>query len=53
MKRREFMLLLSAAMTAGRGLRAQQKAMPVIGELSSYSLPQTSATWFAARSTRE
>jgi putative tryptophan/tyrosine transport system substrate-binding protein len=39
MKRREFMLLLSAAMTAGRGLRAQQKAMPVIGELSSYSPP--------------
>ena len=37
MNRRELILLLGAAMTAGRGLRAQQKAMPVIGWLSSGS----------------
>ena len=35
MDRREFMLVLAGAMTATRGLRAQQKAMPVIGFLSS------------------
>ena len=35
MKRREFMLLLSATMAPGRSLRAQKKAMPVIGQLSS------------------
>jgi len=33
MRRRELMLLLAGAMTAARGLRAQQKAMPVIGYL--------------------
>ncbi len=33
MNRRELMLLLGGAMTAGRGLRAQQKAAPVIGFL--------------------
>jgi len=31
MKRRDFVLLLGAAMTAPRRLGAQQKAMPVIG----------------------
>ena len=34
MNRRELLLLLGAAMTAPRVLRAQQKAMPVIGYLS-------------------
>jgi hypothetical protein len=33
MKRRELLALLGAAMTAARGLRAQQKAMPVVGYL--------------------
>jgi putative ABC transport system substrate-binding protein len=37
MKRRELMLLLGGAMTAARGLRAQQKAMPMIGYLGSNS----------------
>jgi putative ABC transport system substrate-binding protein len=37
MKRRELMLLMAGAMTAGRPLRAQQKAMPVIGYLASTS----------------
>jgi putative ABC transport system substrate-binding protein len=34
-RRRELMLLLGGAMTATRTLRAQQKAMPVIGYLPS------------------
>jgi putative tryptophan/tyrosine transport system substrate-binding protein len=42
MNRRELMLLLGGAMTAARALRAQQKAMPVIGWLGS-----TSAGWAA------
>ena len=39
MKRREFMLLMSSAMGAARALRAQQKAMPVVGWLQSFSPP--------------
>jgi hypothetical protein len=31
MKRRELLLLLGGSLTAARGLRAQQKAMPLIG----------------------
>src|SRR5260370_42205794 len=37
MRRGELMLLLGAAMTAARALRAQPKAMPVIGFLGSAS----------------
>ena len=41
MKRRDFVLLAGAAMTATRSLGAQQKAMPVIGWLSSISPAET------------
>jgi putative ABC transport system substrate-binding protein len=34
MRRREFVALLGGAMTAGRALDAQQKAMPVVGYLT-------------------
>jgi hypothetical protein len=37
MRRRELMLLLGGMMTAARALRAQQKAMPVIGWLDGGS----------------
>ena len=47
MKRRQFILLLSGALTATSALRAQQKAMPVIGWLSSAS-PGQRAGIFAA-----
>src|SRR5256714_4021443 len=47
MRRRELMLLLGGMMTAARALRAQQKAMPVIGFLSSSS-PGPTAPYMAA-----
>jgi putative ABC transport system substrate-binding protein len=47
MRRRELMLLLGGAMTATRSLSAQQKAMPVIGYLSSVS-PGPFAPYVAA-----
>jgi hypothetical protein len=37
--RRELVLLLGGAMTVASTLRAQQKAMPVIGYLSTFSPP--------------
>ena len=47
MRRRELMFLLGGAMTAARALRAQQKAMPVIGYLGS-ATPGTNASFVAA-----
>jgi putative ABC transport system substrate-binding protein len=45
--RREMLLLVSGLLTATRGLRAQQKAMPVIGFLSATS-PEPLAPFVAA-----
>jgi putative tryptophan/tyrosine transport system substrate-binding protein len=47
MKRREFLLLLAGALTAAHALRAQQKAMPVIGLLNGAS-PGPNAPFVAA-----
>ena len=47
MRRRELILLLSGAMTAAHALRAQQKAMPVIGFLNIGS-PGPNAPFVAA-----
>ena len=47
MNRRELMLLLGGATIAPRALRAEQKAMPVIGYLSTGS-PSTAAPVVAA-----
>jgi putative tryptophan/tyrosine transport system substrate-binding protein len=49
MRRRELMLLLGGAMTAARGVRAQQKAMPVIGYLVSGSRGLSAASVTAFR----
>jgi putative tryptophan/tyrosine transport system substrate-binding protein len=46
-RRRELMLLLGGALTAARSLRAQQKAMPVIGFLNGRS-PGEAASIVAA-----
>ena len=46
MRRRELMLLLGGMMTAARTLRAEQKAMPVIGYLNTQS-PDAAAPYVA------
>jgi putative tryptophan/tyrosine transport system substrate-binding protein len=48
-KRRELMLLLGGAMIAPRGLCAQQKAMPVIGDLNGTSPDANTALLTAFR----
>jgi putative ABC transport system substrate-binding protein len=48
MRRRELLLLLGGAMTATRGLRAQHKAMPVIGFLNGTSPGPVFASLVAA-----
>jgi putative ABC transport system substrate-binding protein len=47
MRRRELILVLAGAMTAARTLRAQQRAMPVIGYLASGS-PDPKSPFLAA-----
>ena len=49
MRRRELMLLLGGAMTAARALRAQQKAMPVIGFLERVARPDCTGMLAAFR----
>jgi putative ABC transport system substrate-binding protein len=45
MKRRELMLILGGAMIVPRALRAQQKAIPVVGWLSAGSPPANPSDW--------
>ena len=53
MRRRELLLLVGGVMTTGRALRAQQKAMPVIGWLQSLAPPANPGTWSAGQLTRD
>jgi len=45
MNRRELMLLLGGALTAARALRAQQKAVPVIGILGPTRPARLQGLW--------
>jgi putative tryptophan/tyrosine transport system substrate-binding protein len=49
MRRRELLLLVGGAVTASHALRADQKAMPVIGFLSSASPGPNAANLAALR----
>jgi ABC-type uncharacterized transport system substrate-binding protein len=48
MRRRELMFLLGSALTAPRALRAQQKAMRVVGFMDSGAAPDPNATRYPA-----
>ena len=48
MRRRDLLLLLATAMMAARGVRAQQKAVPVVGLLADLSPTSAIAGAFVA-----
>jgi len=53
MRRRGLLLMLTASMMGARPVRAQQKAMPVIGQLIPWSPPANLGDLVRGRSTGE